>query len=687
MGRKASIGFFLLSWVLSWITPGFARPALPSTANTPWSTLPGPRISGGVISQLVVDPHDAGHLIALQQQADYQQTFVESEDGGEHWQALSSLKDQWIENMAIDPARPEVLYASGALGVFRSENGGQDWTKIAENGPWIFAPQADSVYVLETAPATADCPYGPSFFLSSLDRGDTWAKKVSLGCAFFDKLAVAHSDPQVIYLSEVDPHSPSMAQSLARSVDGGASWTLTPLTGPLFQMGLFPMAVDPSNPQKLYSSSGTGLIVSSDAGQTWASTLQISGDGIFLFGFSGNEIYAGLDSLLAGAPAALYRSRDGGGSWEELPAHFPANLKSLIVIPGQPARLFAGLDGFGVDRSVDGGQSWLLKNMGLVSTTRPERLRISPGAPDALFAITDWPRWGLFKSADGGANWGQPLLETPLEDVAVSPLNHDLVWAIGPDGWLESLDGGNHWKTVSSQSGYSLAVSPAAPERPCAPVTGQDQGYLLCRNLDAEGKETWSSYPVSGSQTVGRVAISPTQGSLIFVGGTLDGGVGAIFSSEDSGKTWQDRFQAPLEYGLLDLAVSGGDPARVIAVFGRAVYHDLYVYQSLDGGKTWQDLTPQMAAAAGGDLWDGHLYRAFVFTTETGAAYYASGETVLAQAAPGQAWQVLGISNDLIYSAALEDGSPGFLWLGGEKSYWKVSLPDWSITWMPISAR
>jgi alcohol dehydrogenase len=62
------------------------------------------------------------------------------------------------------------------------------------------------------------------------------------------------------------------------------------------------------------------------------------------------------------------------------------------------------------------------------------------------------------------------------------------------------------------------------------------------------------------------VAISPTQGSLIFVGGTLDGGVGAIFSSEDSGKTWQDRFQAPLEYGLLDLAVSGGDPARVIAV-------------------------------------------------------------------------------------------------------------------------
>jgi len=686
MTKRVNIGLLLFVWIFSLIQNWpFSSAHSSLIQSESWETFPKPYISGGVISKLMVDPLDTSHLFALQEQTDFWQTLLDSHDASEHWEVLYTFQDQWIQEMAIDPVHPEVLYAGGSTGIFRSENGGKDWTQIADNGRAVLAPQADTVYVLETSSSIPDCPTGPSFFMRSVDRGNTW-NKVPLGCASVGYLAVAPSNSQVIYLPEVDPSNPNMDLSLASSQDGGYTWNVTLLSGPLFEMGLFPLTVDPADPLKIYSSSGTGIIVSKDGGQTWAEKLKISGMGIFRYGFSGSEIYAGFDSHLFGGRAALYYSQNGGETWNLLAVQFPANLNTLLVVPGNTAQLYIGLDGYGIYNSYDGGQSWQYVNNGLVSTTRIERLSISPGAYHQMFAITYWPRWTLLKSNDGGLSWSQPLLEMELEDVVSSPENPDLVWAVGPDGWQESQDGGDHWNHVSSLSGFNLAVSPAAPERACAPHTGQGQGYLVCRTPDPEGGETWLSYPVLGSQSVYRLAISPTHGDRIFVSGNSDGQGTEIYHSEDGGKTWMESFQCPSGYGVTDLAVSGGDPAKVIAITEESFYNDLRVYQSLDSGKTWQELTNEMDQVAGG-LWDISLFRAFIFMDTSGAAYYAGGNTVLAQPAANQSWQILGRIEDGIYAAALDPGAPGNLWLAGEKSFWRVPMLKWTFLWFPIVVR
>jgi len=650
--------------------------------NNSWEPIQGPTISGGTISQIIIDPLYSSHLFALQQQQDLSYVLFESQDAAVNWNAIYTFQDS-IYSLTIDPSNPSILYAGTSDSIIRSVNSGKNWVKIADFGPVIASPAANTIYSIETMKFTEDCPTGNINFVASRDRGNTW-KKYSLGCYYIHQISTTHSYPAWIYIraeSDIDP-------VLYRSNDGGDTWTTIPLTGTWFTHGFFPIAIDPAQPEKLFTSSGSGIIISTNGGHTWRSVLDIPVEGPFHFSFSNDVTYAGVDPITYGELPVIYRSEDDGETWEKLPWKVPDRLNDLQAMNCNPDRVLAGLSGFGVYQSVDSGQSWQAANDGMRSTVIVEKMAISQTKPDTIYAIAHWPRNALFKTSNGGQTWSEPLLETMLYTAAVHPNNPNIVWIVDQLGIQESVNGGGSWRRVSTLPVNDLAISPDAPERPCAVGYSIEGSFLLCRVTMSQNHEYhWAQSLIPGIQNVGRLTISPTQGNWMMLSGRAGDALDySVFASQDSGRSWQEVFRGPKNYLLLNLTVSGGQPAKVLAVFFQYHPDNLIVYQSLDTGKSWQNITNQLAEA-GGEMWTGWTYKTPVVFDDTGVTYFGTRNVVLQQMGNEQTWKVVWDNNDLIQDMLILPGSQDFLLISSRRSLWKSQLPIYRSIWMPIIFR
>jgi photosystem II stability/assembly factor-like uncharacterized protein len=192
------------------------------------------------------------------------------------------------------------------------------------------------------------------------------------------------------------------------------------------------------------------------------------------------------DTLYAGVEdAALFRSVDGGATWQELPglreqgsgpAWAPGAggmcLHTILQDPRDPQRLHVAISAAGVFRTDDGGKSWQPRNRGLVSEgiADPDaevghcvhKIAMHPSRPDTLFMQK---HWDVMRSDDGGDSWQEISGDLPTdfgfpiavhahepETVYVVPITSDSVH-VPPDGRLRvyrSRTGGNEWEPLAA---------------------------------------------------------------------------------------------------------------------------------------------------------------------------------------------------------------------------------------------
>jgi len=130
-------------------------------------------------------------------------------------------------------------------------------------------------------------------------------------------------------------------------------------------------------------------------------------------------VYAGV------APAALFRSSDGGDSWEinEKLNNHPTRaewqpgagglcLHSIILDPTRPKRMYVGISAVGVLKSENGGQTWDFKNRNVRTDFLPNKypefgqcvhkLVMDPKKPESLYQQN---HCGVYRSTDGAENW------------------------------------------------------------------------------------------------------------------------------------------------------------------------------------------------------------------------------------------------------------------------------------------
>jgi len=213
--------------------------------------------------------------------------------------------------------------------------------------------------------------------------------------------------------------------------------------------------------------------------------------------------------------------------------------------------------GDGIYRSVDGGKSW--ENLGLKKSEHIGRVVIDPRDSKVVYVAAEGPLWGpggdrgLYKTTDGGKNWKAVLTiseNTGVVDVVIDPSNPDIVYAAayqrrrhvytlidgGPESAIyKSTDAGATWNKLKSglpsvdMGRIGLAVSPADPNVVYASIEAADAKGGIFRSNDKGA--TWERRNEfdQGAMYYGRVVPDPKNVDRIFVMNvqlreSLDGG-------------------------------------------------------------------------------------------------------------------------------------------------------------------
>ncbi len=191
-----------------------------------------------------------------------------------------------------------------------------------------------------------------------------------------------------------------------------------------------------------------------------------------------DTVYAGVED------AALFRSTDGGQTWQELPelrgvrGHLwqpgagGMGLHTILLDPSYPERIFIAISAAGVFRSEDAGKTWRPMNRGLKSLCElPDpsaevghcvhRVAMHPSRPNVLFMQK---HWDVMRSDDAGESWHEVSGNLPTdfgfvidvhahepETIYVVPIKSDSEH-FPLDGKLRvyrSRTGGNEWEPLS----------------------------------------------------------------------------------------------------------------------------------------------------------------------------------------------------------------------------------------------
>jgi photosystem II stability/assembly factor-like uncharacterized protein len=379
------------------------------------------------------------------------------------------------------------------------------------------------------------------------------------------------------------------------------------------------IAIDPRSDSTLFIAAASGGVWKSVDGGTsftpaWplhlpraVGALAAGPDGTLYAGTG--EAGPGGGSITYGG-GGLFRSRDGGATWQSLGLRSAGSFGRIVVDPKDPKRVFAAATGDlyrkggqrGVYRSLDGGSTWKLVLKGANATTGAVDLAIDPTDPKRVYATT-WDRIrypthrvyggvgsGVHRSLDGGSTWKRmadgPTGEDPEETgriaIALAPSSPERLYAhvsstAGPHaGLFRSDDAGATWTLLpdddslagnSSTFGWwfgRLYVDPADPDRLF--TTGVD----LIESTD--GGESFLPHSaslvgsVSGAHAVSvhadqhAMAWHPTVPGLVYLGN--DGG---IYRSRTNGTA--GSWIAALSQGWTQhysVGVSRQDPSRVV---------------------------------------------------------------------------------------------------------------------------
>lgn len=262
-----------------------------------------------------------------------------STDGGNSWERISTLKDEFVHHVEINPNNPSIIYV-GALGtVYKSIDGGGHWREISQG------------------------------LLRTRDTG-------------------------IITCLTIDPRNPSTlctsrhGEGIFKSINEGESWTA--INDGLKELVIGEIVVDPADSSIVYASgNGGGVVKSVNGGIDWkpANKGMTNRSVLYL------AIDQGTRNICACTLRGVFNSTDGGASWSADKSEFEEpRVGCPVTDPNNPQIMYTRTLG-GMYQSTDGGKNWKAINNGLTSLLI-DSMAIDSHNPANLYAGTTE---GLFK--------------------------------------------------------------------------------------------------------------------------------------------------------------------------------------------------------------------------------------------------------------------------------------------------
>ncbi len=648
-------------------------------AGLAWEPLGGPVGPGGQGNAVAVNPAVAGevYVALIPNGADEigPTTVYHSDDAADSWTPVLSTTIA-LHALAV---RENVALAAGFTPVsgviaYRSSDAGLTWRAsytLPVRGGWLGL----SIHPTDTLAALAG---GLEFdgdgrmqgrVYATADGGESWSPRLQLAVPGVDVRVTA---------ALIHPLSPTIQFVAAatggdaviwRSANSGVAWTAVyTLTNTLVRS----LAAHPEQPNLLYAGAGdsvfggspAAIYRSEDGGLTWAKVHE-----------PGTFVAVAPSAVVAATTwGQTFRSTAHGdpGSWTEvagsdsasaLVVEYPpaVHVASATPLSLTSATYYLGAREWGVQKSLDAGDTWANQNNGLQMLVRPRNIAVNPANPAQMYAAAGCG--GGHVSQNGGQSWAAvDYISGCMGGFAFDPADPSIVFGAGFDdsaGALARSDDGGltftrvytapHVKSDRSGGGEQLFAIVSAPLSPTLVLAGGEDNPagesnygVILRSVDRGVNWTRAAKVVGGAVEV--LAIDPTDVRRAWAGGRAcgqDDCGGFVLRSIDAGQTWTvtlvtsdtvaslayDRFTGALYVGDRTYTVhkseDGGEQWSVVrtansaqgVVSGFLVVTDPYfpdrvilagygyVTESRDGGATWSDAiinlgTPSMGAGA-----------------------------------------------------------------------------------------
>ncbi len=469
-----------------------------------------------------------------------------------------------------DHGRLTVFAGSASGGVWKSVNGGSSFKSVFDQ------PDVQSIGAVAVDPTNTKNVWvgsGESWMRNSVsigdgvykstDGGENWNNVGLKDTEHIAKILVSPKDSNTVWVCATgSAFADNQAGGVYKTTDGGQNWRKV-LAGANPSTGCGMMSMAAQDPNTLYATTwdfrrqawtfrsggpGSGIFKSTDGGEHWNEINQSTAKGlpdkpygriaIAVAPSKPNVVYAMIESKAS----ALYRSDDGGQSWNKLDASQymvwrPFYFANLIVDPKNENKVFK------VDLvlllSVNGGRSF-----SAVSNQAHGDFHdvwIDPDDPNTILASDDG---GLWRSFDGGTRWEHEM-NLPISQFYHVSLDNDIPYHVygglqDNSSWVgdSSYPGGvsnSRWENMYGGDGFWMWQDPSDPNY----IYAEAQGGTLGRvNRWTHETRAITPYPQYGEKKLRfnwntPIEVSPNDKNTLYLGAQF------LYRSQDHGQSWQ----------------------------------------------------------------------------------------------------------------------------------------------------
>ena len=483
-----------------------------------------------------------------------------------------------VEMPIDDQSTIYVGAASG--GIFKSNDLGLNWESIFDYneslsiGDIEISKTNTDVILVGTGESNAggsSLAYDGFGVYRSTDAGDSWSHLGLENVGSIGKVALDPTDDDVIFVAAMgDLFGNNAERGVYRSTNGGGDWEQVLFVSD--STGFVDLTINPDNPDIIYAAA-------------WERIRRVD------FRQYGGET------------SGLYRSQDGGDTWEELtnglPATGPEKGRIGIGLAASDPDIiylhYAAADGSlrGVFKTVNGGDNWAQISSGGIDEVPFMwwfgRIEVDPTNADRVFFVG----FNNHESTNGGASWSPIFQDVHVDQhsIFIHPENPELVLNGNDGGLYVSTTGGDQYEfrdNLPITQIYTLDYDPTLPQRLYTGTQDNGTNRTLSGNTD-----DWAKiFGGDGFHSL----VDPNNNQTIFV----EYQYGNLFKSTNNGQSWQ--------------SAQGGIPSnarrnwKTPYMFDPANSNIMYlgantVMKSLDQGNNWFSISPDLTNGPG----DGNL--------------------------------------------------------------------------------
>jgi len=371
-----------------------------------------------------------------------------------------------------------------------------DSTSWRHLGPAAFGGRIDDIEAVADDPRIIFVGAASGGVFRSTNNGVTWEPVLDryAGALSVGDIAIAPSDRNVVWVGTGEPNnrqSSTWGDGVYRSLDGGTTWQHMGLRD---TQSIGRVVIDPRDPNTVFVAAvghlwgpneQRGLYRTKDGGKTWRKVLgvdehtgavdvAIDRDGRTLFAATYQRRRRAFGFAGSGPGSGLWRSLDGGDTWERLTSAngLPSGEMGRIgvaISASEPDVVYAVIEsrGGGVFRSNDRGRTWTRQSATNQRASYYSQIRVDPDDADRVWLLAT----SLFSSVDGGKTFA-------VDSVAQTHVHpdHHALWIdprdsrhmlLGNDGGLyATYDRAQHWQFVDNlpiSQFYDVAVDSREP--------------------------------------------------------------------------------------------------------------------------------------------------------------------------------------------------------------------------------